>query len=140
MPGVKSINYMAAIQCQAEAQSRQAIEAIYLDRDGYLQEGTTSNFFAFREGTLLTPPSNRILPGITRQVVLKLAEKHFPIVERQIHRDEIRLFDEAFLTSSTKEVVPIVAIDSVVIGNGKPGKNTKRILKLFTDYTSKYRG
>jgi len=140
MPGAKSINYIPAILSQAEACSRQAIEAVYVDRDGYLQEGTTSNFFGLRGDTLITPPCDRILPGITRQVVLHLARKHFTIEERQIHRDEIRLLDEAFLTSSTKEVVPVVAIDSVNLGNKKPGSRTMRIVDLFREYTAAYRG
>ncbi len=124
MPGAKSINYIPAILCQAEARSQQAIEAVYVDRDGYLLEGTTSNLVALRGDTLITPPCDRILPGITRQVVLQLARREFAVEERQLHKDEIRLFDEAFLTSSVKEVVPVVAIDSVQVGDGRPGRRT----------------
>jgi len=140
MPGAKSINYIPAILCQREARTQQAIEAVYVDRNGYLLEGTTSNFFAFLGDTLVTPPCNRVLPGITRQVVLSLAEKEFTIVERELHKDEIRLIDEAFLASSVREVVPIVTIDSIGIGDGKPGSRTKKILELFSDYTGSYRG
>jgi branched-chain amino acid aminotransferase len=140
MPGAKSINYIPAILCQREARTQQAIEAVYVDRNGYLLEGTTSNFFAFLGDTLVTPPCNRVLPGITRQVVLSLAEKEFTIVERELHKDEIRLIDEAFLASSVREVVPIVTIDSISIGDGKPGSRTKKILELFSDYTGSYRG
>lgn len=140
MPGAKSINYIPAILCQREARTQQAIEAVYVDRNGYLLEGTTSNFFAFLGDTLVTPPCNRVLPGITRQVVLSLAEEEFTIVERDLHKDEIRLIDEAFLASSVREVVPIVTIDSISIGDGKPGSRTKKILELFSDYTGSYRG
>ena len=140
MPGAKSISYIPAILCQAEARNQQAIEAVYVDRNGFLLEGTTSNFFVFIGNTLITPPCDRVLPGITRQVVLALAKKEFAIVERQLHKDEIRLFDEAFLASSVREVVPIVAIDSIQISGGKPGSRTKKILELFRDNTISYKG
>ncbi len=140
MPGAKSINYIPAILCQAEAREQQAIEAVYVDRDGYLLEATTSNLIALRGDTLITPPCERILPGITRQVVLQLARREFVVEERQLHKDEIRLLDETFLTSSVKEVVPVVAIDSVRIGAGKPGSRTLRIMELFREYTATYRG
>ncbi|MGW8193251.1 MAG: aminotransferase class IV, partial [Desulforhopalus sp.] len=113
MPGAKSINYIPAILCQAEARNQHAAEAIFVDRDGYLLEGTTSNFFAVIGNTLITPPCDRLLAGITREVVLNLARDHFPIRERKIHKDEVRLFEEAFITSSVKEVMPVKMIDSV---------------------------
>lgn len=140
LPGAKSINYIPAIICQAEARSQQAIEAIYADRNGYMLEGTTSNIFAFVGETLITPPCDRILPGITRQVVLTLAGKDYTIVERQLHKDEVRLIDEAFITSSIREIVPIVAIDSIKIGGGKIGHRTRKIMELFKAYTTSYAG
>lgn len=140
MPGAKSINYIPAILCQAEARNQQAIEAIYVDRNGYVLEGTTSNIFVFIGDTLITPPCDRVLPGITRQVVLTMAKKEFSVVERQLHKDEIRLFDEAFLASSIREVVPIVAIDSVQIGDGKPGSRTIKIMEMFRDNAKSHRG
>ena len=140
MPGAKSINYIPAILCQAEARSRQAIESLYVDRDGYLLEGTTSNLVVVRGDALITPPCERILPGITRQVVLELARKEVVVEERQLHKDEIRLLDEAFLTSSVKEVVPVTAIDSIKIGAGRPGRRTLRIMELFREYTAAYHG
>lgn len=140
LPGAKSINYIPAILCQAEARSQQAIESIYVDRDGYLQEGTTSNLFAFFGNTLITPPCGRVLPGITRQVTLELAKDEFSIIERDIHKDEIRLFDEAFLSSSVREIAPIVAIDSITIGSGKVGGQTNKIMELFATYTAQYKG
>lgn len=140
MPGAKSINYIPAILCQREARQQQATEAVYVDRNGYMLEGTTSNFFAFIGDTLVTPPCNRVLPGITRQVVIKLAEKEFTVVERDLHKDEIRLIDEAFLASSVREVAPITAIDSVKIGDGRPGDQSRKIIALFRDYSRSYRG
>lgn len=140
MPGAKSINYIPAILCQNEAMSQKAIEAVYVDRDGYLLEGTTSNFFVLRGDTLITPPCDRVLPGITRQVILELAKKEFAVVERSVHKDEIRLIDEAFLASSVKEVAPVVTIDAVRVGSGGPGSRTLRIMEMFREYTAAYRG
>jgi len=140
MPGAKSINYIPAILCQNEARSRGAVEAVYVDRDGYLLEGTTSNLFVVRGDTVITPPCDRVLPGITRQVVLELAKKEFAVLERRVHVDELRLLDEAFLASSVKEVVPVVTVDAVSIGNGRPGGTTVRIMELFREYTAAYKG
>jgi len=140
LPGAKSINYIPAILCQHEARAQQAIEAVYVDRNGCLLEGTTSNFFAFVGDTLVTPPCHRILPGITRQVVLQWAEKEFPVIERELHKDEVRLLSEAFLTSSVKEVVPITSIDAIRLGDGKPGRRTKKIMQWFREITDSYRG
>lgn len=140
MPGAKSINYMPAILCQNEARSRGAIEAVYADREGYLLEGTTSNFFVFRGDTLITPPCERLLPGITREVILELAKKEFEVLERRVHKDELRLLDEAFLSSSVKEVAPVVTVDAVRIGTGRPGARTLRIMELFREYTAAYPG
>ena len=140
LPGAKSINYIPAIICQTEARSQQAIEAVYVDRNGYMLEGTTSNIFAFFGDTLITPPCDRALPGITRQVVLELAGKEYTVIERQIHKDEVRLLDEAFITSSIREIVPLSAIDSIQISGGKPGSRTKKIMELFSTYTTSYTG
>ena len=138
MPGAKTINYIPAILCQKDAHKQGASEAIYVDRDGYLLEGTTSNLFAVRNGQLITPPCNRILPGITRQAVIELCKDSVELVERPIHKDEIRLFDELLLTSSVKEVVPITTIDSVIVGNGKIGPISRKILNAFREATDNY--
>lgn len=139
MPGAKTINYIPAILCLKEAEERGAIEAIYVDRDGYLQEGTTSNLFVVRDGRLITPPCDRVLPGITRQVVLELAGKEMETVERPVHKDEIPLLDEVFITSSVKEVIPITAMDSVVVGRGCIGPVSQRVMELFSKETGGYR-
>jgi branched-chain amino acid aminotransferase len=135
MPGSKTINYIPAILCQKDANAQGAIEAIYVDRDGYLLEGTTSNLFVVRDGRLITPPCDRVLPGITRQVVLELAKDVMEVVQRPIHKDEIRLLDEVLITSSVKEVIPITAVDSVTIGNGSIGPISPKIMELFRDKT-----
>lgn len=138
IPGAKSTNYIQAILNLRDASMRDSIEALYVSRLGFVLEGTTSNFFAFVDGTLVTPPENRILPGVTRNVVLDLAAESFPVEVRDIHTDEIRLMDEAFLSSSNKEIVPVVKVDSVTLGDGKVGRRVGEVMELFKRYTTNY--
>jgi D-alanine transaminase len=98
------------------------VEAI-LFRDGYLTEGAASNIFVVDGGRLLAPPKDHLmLPGITYDVVLEIASANgLPIEVRKITEDEVRSADELWLTSSTKEVLPIVALDGRPVGTGRPG-------------------
>lgn len=137
IPTAKSTNYIPGILALSRARQQGAIESIYVDRFGRLLEGTTVNFFAFIGNKLVTPGSS-ILPGITRQVVLKLVENQFDLEIRDIHKDEMRLMDEVFITASNKEVVPVVRMDDRVLSGGKPGERTRRIMQQFADYTREY--
>jgi D-alanine transaminase len=111
-------------------------EAI-LFRDGYLTEGSSSNVFAVRDGTILAPPQDhRVLPGITCQVVLELADMHrAPLEVRPVSEEEVRTADELWLTSSGKEVLAIVTLDGRPVGKGdhagKPGPVTRRMHAWF---------
>lgn len=134
IPNAKSTNYIPGILALSRARQQGAIESIYVDRYGRLLEGTTTNFFAFIGHKLVTP-GDAILQGITRKVVLKLVEKEFDIQIRDIQRTEMRLIDEIFLTASNKEVVPVIRMDDLTIGNGRPGERTQRVMQLFADYT-----
>lgn len=138
IPAAKSLNYLSAILALKEAYEKKAVEAVYTDRHGNLREGTTSNFFAFIEGKMVTPGTEDILPGITRQVVLDLAEHEFEVQIRDIHKDEITKAQGAFLSSSNKQILPVVHVDDLTIGNGKPCGQTQLIMKLFKDYTRNY--
>ncbi len=137
IPGAKSTNYMSAVIALQEAKKQNAIEAIYVDREGQMLEGTTTNLFAFIGSKLVTPEKG-ILPGITRQVMLDILKDEFDIEQRDVNKDEIDSFEEVFITASNKEVVPVVTIDETTIGSGKPGPRTKRVLELFALYTAEY--
>ncbi len=136
-PGAKSTNYIAGIRAMAAAKKAGAVESLYIGRGNQVLECVTSNFFGFSGDTLLTPESD-ILPGITRQVVLDLAADVFKTETREMTLDELKRFDEAFITSSNKEVLPVVQVDDLQLGNGLPGKNTLRLMKMFTAFTTKY--
>jgi branched-chain amino acid aminotransferase len=136
IPEAKSIDYIRAILVLAEARQKGAIEAVYLDPDGWVREGTTSNIFAFIDGRLATP-GTEILNGITRQKVLDLAEKTYPVDIREIHRSELATADEVFITSSNRLIVPIARVDEDVIGTGTAGPRTRAVMQAFTDYTTR---
>jgi len=137
LPTAKTINYIPAIMALRRAAEQGAIEAIYCDADGYLQEGTTSNFFLFFGDTMATPSRN-VLEGITRRVVTEIAGPLFAVEQREIRKTDLDRASEALLTSSNKEVVPIVRWDGRTIGNGKPGKRTARVIQAFRQYTEQY--
>jgi branched-chain amino acid aminotransferase len=136
IPGAKTIDYIRAIMVLAEARQKGAIEAVYVDSEGLVREGTTCNIFAFIDGRLTTPGTG-ILNGITRQKVLELAEGSFPVDIRDLHRRELVQADEVFITSSNRLIVPIHQVDDDRIGTGKPGERTKAVMRAFTVYTER---
>lgn len=134
IPKAKSLNYISAIGALQQAKLTNAVEAIYMNSQGDVLEGTTTNFFVFRGSQLITP-SEGILNGITRDVILELAKDRFEIVEQSIDYSQLNHCDEAFITSSTKEIMPVVQIDELYISQGKPGENTQTLMHLFHQYT-----
>jgi branched-chain amino acid aminotransferase len=136
IPCAKTIDYIRAIMVLAEARQKGAIEAVYVDSEGQVREGTTSNIFAFIGDRLVTP-GTEILSGITRQKVLGLAEDKYPVDIRDIHRDELVHADEVFITSSNRLIVPIVRVDDEVIGTGRPGDRTRALMQAFVDFTDR---
>ena len=135
MPEVKSLNYITGILGQKRARAAGAVEALYRTPTGEVTECTTSNFFAFRGDQLITPVAE-VLPGVTRDVVLEIASDMFDVVLAPLHYAELGEFDEAFITSTTKEVMPIVGVDDIVIGAGRPGLRTQRLLEAFRHYVT----
>ncbi|HCI81356.1 MAG TPA: hypothetical protein DHW02_16885 [Ktedonobacter sp.] len=131
-PEAKTTNYVAAVRSLKEAAKRDAVDALFVNEQGHVLEGTRSNFFVFRGDTLVTPREG-VLIGVTRNTVLELAHGRFPIEERPILLTELPLVDEAFITSSSREITPIVQIDNLVIGNGKPGPRTYELEQRFIE-------
>ena len=137
-PAAKTTNYLPAVLALQGAMRQDASEIIYVDRYDRILEGSTTNFFGVVEDRLITAGSH-VLPGITRHVVCELAIGDEMILEvRDVRKEELRLFDEAFITSSTKGVFPIVNVDGLNIGDGQVGTQTKRIMQLFDEYTKNY--
>src|SRR6266581_2460355 len=131
-PEAKTTNYLVAIRALKEAARRNATDALFVNKQGHVLEATRSNFFIFRGDTLVTPGKG-ILMGITRDVVLKLSRGRFPIEERPILLEELAQADEAFITSSSKEIMPVVQIDDITIGKGVPGPRTYELEQWFIE-------
>jgi branched-chain amino acid aminotransferase len=133
MPQVKSLNYLNNIMAKVEAIQANALEAVMLNEQGYVAECTGDNLFLIKKGVLLTPLiSDGALDGITRAVIIELAEKlEIPFKECSLTRYDIYTADECFLTGTAAEVIPVVALDRRVIGTGLPGPLTARFLEAF---------
>lgn len=125
-------NYVNSIYAKMEVTSLGYDEAILLDADGYVAEGSGENIFIVRHGKLITPPLTSTLEGITRNTVIEIAEDEgIEIFYQRFTRDEFYIADEAFLTGTAAEVTPVRELDDRPIGTGKPGKITKKIQKIF---------
>ena len=137
LPRAKSTTYLSAIYALGQARRQNAIESVYVDRHDRVLEGTTTNFFMFRDNKLITAGKD-ILHGITRSVILELADGKYKVEVRNIDKKEIASADEIFITASNKEVVPITKVNDLTIGNGRPGPQTQRLMQLFRDYTTAF--
>ncbi len=136
-PAAKTGNYLNNVLAMGEAQALGAFEALMLDREGRVTEASSANVFAARAGELLTPPLEvGILEGVTRQVVLALARELFvPVREVELRPEDLYSADEVFITSTTRELVPVVAIadrrGERRVGDGRPGPVARRLLEAF---------
>jgi len=124
--------YVTSQLAKREAVSCGYHEAILLDSDGYVSEGSGENAFIVRDGTVKTTPLTSILEGITRDSVLRIAhDESIPVKEERFTRDEMYISDEAFFTGTAAEITPVIDLDGRMIGSGKPGDITKRIQDIF---------
>ncbi|MCE5335447.1 MAG: aminotransferase class IV [Desulfobacteraceae bacterium] len=137
IPASKSTCYLSAVCALREAKRQGAVESVYVDRHGRILEGTTTNFFCVKRGRLVTPDRD-ILPGITRRVVMGLAENLCEVETRDIDRSELPEMDEVFITASNKEVVPVVLVNGLQIRDGRVGPLTAELMKRFREYTTAY--
>ena len=138
-PMVKSLNYLNNVLAKIEAQQHGYHECIMLNEQGYVAECTGDNIFLVHKGRLITPASHTgALVGITRQAVLEVArELGLQLVETQVTRYDVWNAEECFHTGTAAEVIPVIEVDARVIGSGKPGPTTARILEAFRKRVSK---
>ena len=132
---IKAVTLLANVLLRQEAADAGAVEAI-LVRDGMATEGAASNLFVVSGGVVLTPPKGpRLLPGITRDLVLELARgAGIALREEDISREQLRQAQEIWLTSSTKEILPVTSLDGEPVGDGHPGALWQRMTGLYQDY------
>lgn len=136
-PDIKSINYALAIKTINESQKREKFYEVLYVQDGKVYEAATSNFFIFEGDTLITPNDN-ILKGTVRNLVIDLAGKNFKVEERALTTEELKTSDEAFITATNKDIVPVVKINDFLVGNGKVGDNTKFLMRRLKEYIENY--
>jgi branched-chain amino acid aminotransferase len=135
-PAVKSLSLLAHVQAKREATNQGADEALLCNDSGFVAEGTVSNVFCVEDGRLRTPPpSDGILQGITRDVVLDLARRDGLVTEESsLTPDSLWEADEVFLTSTGMEVLPVTHIDGHVVGSGRPGPMTLTLRKRYQEF------
>lgn len=134
---IKTVMLLPAVLAKEEAAAAGAQEAWLVDRDGFVTEGASSNaWIVDRSGTLITRPTgNAILPGVTRRTLLDLLnQEKIPYVERAFRVEEALAAREAFITSASGTVMPVVRINGVVISNGYPGEITRRLRSKFHQF------
>ena len=135
-PSVKSMNYLNNIMAKIEAIDAGVTEAVMLNDKGEVAECTGDNIFIVKAGTVITPPPQAgILIGITRGVVIKLAEQYrVPLREQAIRPEDLYAADECFLTGTAAEVIPVTKIDGRAIGTGRPGPVSLKLFNAFRQY------
>lgn len=138
-PQVKSMNYLNNILAKIEAYKAGCAEVLMLNSRGEVAECSGDNVFIYKRGMLHTPPPEAgILEGITRRVVLEIAARiGLNVKEAPMTRHDVFTADECFLTGSAAELIPVVKLDSRIIGSGKPGNITKKLLTLFQEEARK---
>ncbi|HUL12858.1 MAG TPA: branched-chain amino acid transaminase [Methylococcaceae bacterium] len=128
-------NYLNSILAVQEAVAAGCDEALLLDHEGYVAEGSGENIFIVRRGTLYTPDLTSALEGITRETIFTIArEQGLEVIEKRITRDEVYVADEAFFTGTAAEVTPIRELDGRIIGQGARGPITAKLQALYFDY------
>jgi len=137
---IKAITLLANILARQQAVEAGATEAI-LVRDGYATEGAASNLFVVADGVIATPPKDTsLLPGITRDLVVELAAEHgLPVMESAIPESSLHAAEEIWLTSSTKEILPVTLLDAKPVGQGRPGPVWARMNGFYQDYKRRLR-
>jgi 4-amino-4-deoxychorismate lyase len=144
---MKSINYLLNVMARMEVAKRGLDEALLLNNDGYIAEGGGSNVFFVRSSRLVTPSLNSgIIPGVTREVVMELAESlGIGVTEGTVGLGIIKRCDEAFMTNAMIEVMPVTEVrdesgNSVSIGGGKLGKVTRQLMKAYRERVERETG
>ena len=126
-------NYMNSQLIKMEAITNGYVEGIALDTAGHVSEGSGENIFIVRDGKILTPPlGSSVLPGITRDCVITLAEEMgFTVIEQTLAREMLYIADEVFFTGTAAEITPIRSVDRIVVGKGQPGPVTRKLQERF---------
>ena len=135
-PNIKSLNYLNNILAKIEANVKGGNEAIILDAQGRISEGSGDNIFVIKNGKIYTPHTLNNLKGITREAAIELALKNgFEVIQTDLGLFDLYTGDEVFVTGTAAEVAPVTKIDGRIIGSGKPGPITKKLMAAFREMT-----
>ena len=137
---IKSTSLVANVMLKQQA-AQAGVEDAILIKDGSVTEGTASNVFVIKGGVIITPPTSRqLLPGITRDLVIEIAENNAIVVEqREIEEAELFGADEIWMTSSTREIAPVIKLNDKAVGAGVAGSTWKRMMDLYQQYKQELR-
>jgi branched-chain amino acid aminotransferase len=131
-PNIKSLNYLNNILGKLEANRHNANDCIFLDREGYVSEGTGENLFMVKKGVIITPPTLTNLKGITRNAIAEIARsKGYEVREERVSLFDVYNADEVFLCGTAAEIAPVSSIDGRTIGPGKTGRITSEIKEAY---------
>lgn len=136
LPRAKSKDMLMSFFAYREAVKRDALDALLVDRDGNIREGTRNNFFAIKGDVIITAPADDVLEGVTKKILLRAVQGRFAIKEEKIPLSNINDYEELFLTSTSMNVMPIKQIDGLVINSRF--EKTKIIGKLFKEYSNSH--
>ena len=137
-PNIKSLNYLNNILAKIEANAKGGDEAIFLDNNGFVSEGSGDNIFIIKNGKVVTPPTINNLKGITRATAIELLKEHgYDIAEENVGLFDLYTADEIFVTGTAAEAAPITTIDGRAIGDGTVGPITKVMIEAFEDITGR---
>ncbi|MDP5037158.1 MAG: aminotransferase class IV [Alishewanella sp.] len=134
---IKSTSLLGNVLHYQQGKEQGAQEILLFDREGFLTEGAAVNVFVIKNGEIATPPlSNKLLPGVTRLLLLQILRQHsqLKVVERDISYDEVLAADEIWLTSSSKEIAPVTLLNNQPVGNGQVGDIWLQAQQLFSQY------
>lgn len=132
IPRAKTTDLLLSCLAYREAKKAGALDALLVDRNNNIREGTRTNFYALKGRTIITAPAAQVLEGITKKIVLGASKKYFKIKEKDIPLANLKNYDEFFITSTSMNVMPVSQIDNLKIS--ADFKKTKQIGKLFNDY------
>ncbi|MBI2654106.1 aminotransferase class IV [Candidatus Woesearchaeota archaeon] len=137
MPASKTKNLLMSYIAYREAEKNGAIDALLIDRKGNIREGTRTSFFVIKYDTLIAPPKEKVLPGVTRKVIFDIAPKIMKVKEEDIPLSKIKNYDEHFISGTTIKIMPVSQIDDTVLRKGV-GEKVKMLQKMFKEYVDDY--
>ena len=139
MPDSKSFNLLLNFLAYKKAQENEAIEALLIDKEGFVREGTRSNLFIIEKNIIVTPPASQVLLGVTRDLLMQwVRKKDWIVIEEKISKVRLREAREVMITSTSMNVMPIVMIDNQQVGDGKVGERTRELYLLFREKQREY--